>query len=164
MLGGTQPDFWNRNAFFLIVEGGLFSVLVTLDDGGSDADIVQQADTVLPLLGGLIALAWIWIASWSVVWISRWWKAFLDIEGELDPWHSHRNAGRGIQRASAVQGAALFIPALFLFGWIAVSWASPVSDFPTVGHILVGSLILVGALLVTLMWNRVWFPRGEAST
>jgi hypothetical protein len=137
-------EFWTRNNFFLLVEGGLFSVFLTLDRIGPDDGVVGRAARFLPLLGGVIAVVWLWIAAWSVYWIARWREAFTAIEGELDPWRSHRMAGRGIQRRSAVQGVAVSIPVLFIIGWVYVSWRTPFA-------MSAGFVILLIALVATTL-------------
>jgi hypothetical protein len=145
-------EFWKRHSFFLLVEGGLFSVFVA--SGADDmAASVDRAAQYMPLLGGLIAVIWLWIGWWSVKWIARWYECLRAIEAVIDPWESHLRAGFGTRVVMDIQGWASTLPALFTAGWIFIGWHT---FLPWPDGVSVGAILLIASVAVVLWLVVAW--------
>jgi len=154
-------EFWQRNAFFILVEGGLLTVYGAVFASADAEFVTANANfrTALIAFGFLTALVWLWVLIWSVVWISRWLQVVERIEESLPFLRLHRLAGQGIQTGSAVQSVTVVLPLAAIIGWFLVLPAESEGGWPVAVWGLLFLGVQAAAFLVILPGAKAVFDR-----
>ncbi len=81
--------FWNHSTYFLLIQGALFAVFITLigpQDGGRAEGVVPTRDAAayLAIVGCIFATAWAWVARRRLVFIGYWRANVTHLAGRVD--------------------------------------------------------------------------------
>jgi hypothetical protein len=115
------PLVWTRNNFFLLVQSGLIAVVATKDKAASPA-----TETMIGLIGVLIAVIWLWVNVASQRVLRQWRSIVLESEALVfvDPaqpgpfGRARQILGEGRRILISITTALYALNLSFLFFWI----------------------------------------------
>ena len=113
-------EFWPRSNFYMVVQAGLMYAFVSRSEGSTCAEAVAAGYKVLPFVGALLAVIWLFVVITSLIWIKRWRDEVINVERDIGIGTSYARLEGLTSRKpwDSPEWFTLFVPILFGVAWV----------------------------------------------